>query len=169
MVECCVEKGHPNFHYMNKVALNWKESGISSLQEAKDSTNIHSQSYYAIMKVFGISGRNLTERETAFINKWTSSYGFSLDIIREACERTIRNTGKVNFEYADSILGSWSKKGIRQLDDIARLDEAFASTKQAKVASAPAARTKTNRFHNFEQRQYDDDYYEALEQQLLRK
>ena len=169
LVECCVEKGHPNFHYMNKVALNWKESGISSLQEAKDSTNIHSQSYYAIMKAFGISGRNLTERETAFINKWTSSYGFSLDIIREACERTIRNTGKVNFEYADSILGSWSKKGIRQLDDIARLDEAFASTKQAKVASAPAARTKTNRFHNFEQRQYDDDYYEALEQQLLRK
>ena len=169
LVECCVEKGHPNFHYMNKVALNWKESGISSLQEAKDSTNIHSQSYYAIMKAFGISGRNLTERETAFINKWTSSYGFSLDIIREACERTIRNTGKVNFEYADSILGSWSKKGIRQLDDIARLDEAFAPTKQAKVASAPVARTKTNRFHNFEQRQYDDDYYEALEQQLLRK
>ena len=121
------------------------------------------------MKAFGISGRNLTERETAFINKWTSSYSFSLDIIREACERTIRNTGKVNFEYADSILGSWSKKGIRQLDDIARLDEAFASTKQAKVASAPVARTKTNRFHNFEQRQYDDDYYEALEQQLLRK
>lgn len=83
LVEYCVEKGHPNFHYMNKVALNWKESGISSLQEAKDSTNIHSQSYYAIMKAFGISGRNLTERETAFINKWTSSYGFSLDIIRE--------------------------------------------------------------------------------------
>lgn len=80
------------------------------LQEAKDSTNIHSQSYYAIMKAFGISGRNLTERETAFINKWTSSYSFSLDIIREACERTIRNTGKVNFEYADSILGSWSKR-----------------------------------------------------------
>ena len=169
LVEYCVEKGHSSFHYMNKIALNWKESRISTLEAAKSAANIHSQSYYAIMKAFGISGRNLTDRETEYVHKWTSSYGFSLDIIGEACARTIRNTGKANFEYADSILNSWHKKDIHHLEDIARLDEAFASTKQQKTASAPVARTKTNRFHNFDQRQYDDEYYEALEQQLLRK
>ena len=51
----------------------------------------------------------------------------------------------------------------------ARLDEAFASNKPAKTTNKPAARTTNNRFHNFEQRSYDDDYYIALEQQLLRK
>jgi len=89
--------------------------------------------------------------------------------LSEKHARTIRNTGRANFEYADSILNSWHKKDIHHLEDIARLDEAFASTKQQKAASAPVARTKTNRFHNFDQRQYDDEYYEALEQQLLRK
>ena len=169
LVEYCVEKGHPNIHYMNKVALNWAESGIATVEEAKQSANIHSQSYYAVMKAFGISGRNLLDAEIAYIRKWTGTYGFTLDIITEACARTIRNTGKAKFEYADSILTSWHKQGIRHLEDIARLDEAFASNKPAKTTNKPAARTTNNRFHNFEQRSYDDDYYIALEQQLLRK
>ena len=121
------------------------------------------------MKAFGISGRNLLDAEIAYIRKWTGTYGFTLDIITEACARTIRNTGKAKFEYADSILTSWHKQGIRHLEDIARLDEAFASNKPAKTTNKPAARTTNNRFHNFEQRSYDDDYYIALEQQLLRK
>lgn len=164
LVEYCVEKGHVSVHYMNKVALDWAKNGITTLEEAKQNTNIHSQSYYAVMKAFGISGRNLVRNEIAFIEKWTNLYGFTLDIINEACARTIRNTGKANFEYADSILTSWHKKHIHHLEDVATLDKAFSSNKQAK----PAAKTN-NRFHNFEQRRNDDDYYETLEQQLLRK
>ncbi len=167
LVEYCVEKGHGSIHYMNKVAQNWSEKGILSLEEAKQNTNIHSQSYYAVMKAFGISGRNLVPAETSYIEKWTNQYGFSLDIINEACNRTIRNIGKANFEYADSILTSWHEKGIRHLDDITSLDKSFAQSKSNKPA--PKTNKTNNRFHNFQQRQYDDDFYVALEQQLLRK
>lgn len=167
LVEYCVEKGHASIHYMNKVALDWADNDISTLEAAKQNTNIHSQSYYAVMKAFGISGRNLLQNEIAFIEKWTNLYGFTLDIINEACARTIRNTGKANFEYADSILTSWHEKKIRHLEDVGALDKAFAAGKQTK--SVAKSTRVNNRFHNFEQRQYDDDYYEILEQQLLRK
>lgn len=163
LVEYCVEKGHPSLHYMNKVALNWADEGITTVEAAKQTANIHSQSYYAVMKAFGISGRNLVSNEVAFIEKWTNLYGFTLDIINEACARTIRNTGKPNFEYADTILTSWNQKGIKHLEDIAQLDQAYSASKQA-----PTPKTsKNNRFNNFEQRQYDDNFYEKLEQKLL--
>ena len=167
LVEYCVEKGHGSIHYMNKVAMNWAEDGISTLDEAKNTANIHSQSYYAVMKAFGISGRNLVSKEIAFIDKWTNQYGFSLDIITEACGRTIRNIGKASFDYADTILTSWHKKGILHLEDISSLDKAHANGKT--MVQPKTVKPTNNRFHNFEQRNYDDDFYENLEQQLLRK
>lgn len=167
LIEYCVEKGHSSFHYINKVALNWARDGISSVEDAKRTANIHSQVYYAVMKAFGISGRNLIENEISYIDKWTNHYGLSLDLITEACSRTIRNIGKANFSYADTILENWHKKGIQHLEDITALDKAHAENKIS--PSAPRKNTSNNRFHNFEQRQYDDDFYDALEQQLLRK
>ncbi len=165
VVEYCVENGHSSIHYMNKVALNWASLGIASKEEAKNMTNVHSQSYFAVMKAFGISGRNLIDTEVAYIEKWTGKYNFTLDIINEACHRTIRNIGRANFEYADKILTNWHENGIRHLEDIAPLDEQFGMNK-------PKTKQKTktpNRFQNFDSRNEDDDYYEKLEQKLLRK
>ena len=49
-------------------------------------------------------------------------YGFTLEIISEACNRTVLATGKASFSYADSILESWFKKGVHHLSDIDALD-----------------------------------------------
>ena len=167
LVEYCVEKGHGSIYYMNRVALDWKDKGIATVEEAKQTANIHSQSYYAVMKAFGISGRNLVSNEIAYIEKWTNLYGFTLDIINEACSRTIQNTGKASFKYADKILSDWHNQGIQHLDDVSTLDKQ-ASPKNTSRPKAGTAKVN-NRFHNFEQRQYDEDFYDTLEQQLLRK
>ena len=119
------------------------------------------------MKAFGISGRNLVSNEIAYIEKWTNLYGFTLDIINEACSRTIQNTGKASFKYADKILSDWHNQGIQHLDDVSTLDKQ-ASPKNTSRPKAGTAKVN-NRFHNFEQRQYDEDFYDTLEQQLLRK
>lgn len=169
LIEYCVDKGHPSIYYMNKVALNWADNHIQSVEDAKQSASIHSQAYYTVMKAFGISGRNLIDKEIAFIEKWTNSFGFSLDIITEACSRTIRNTGRANFSYADTILKSWHDKGIRHTEDIEALDQAHSASQANKNTTKINVRPSNNRFHNFHQRPQDDDYYEALEQQLLRR
>lgn len=172
LIEYCVDKGHRTIRYMDKVALAWADSKFVTVEQAKKATRIHSQTSYAIMKAFGISGRNLVEFEMDFIEKWTNQYGFSLDIISEACKRTIQATHQPNFKYADEILNSWKKNNVHHLEDIAALDAAFQKTKSnaAKTSGArTVARTapsNKNRFTSYPQRSYD---YNELEKQLLNR
>lgn len=169
LIEYCVDKGHKNIRYMDKVAIAWGESGIRSVEQAKKTTSVHSQSYYTVMKAFGISGRNLVEFEVGFIDKWINTYGFSLDIISEACKRTIQAIHQPSFEYTDTILGNWSKNHVHHLEDIAVLDSVYQKNKTNVKNPAPARATgkstvSKNRFTNYPQRTYD---YAELEKQLL--
>jgi DnaD/phage-associated family protein len=170
LIEYCVDKGHRNVRYMDKVAISWANSQIATVDQAKKAVGIHSQIYYGVMKAFGISGRNLIEFELNFIEKWTSTYGFSLDIIGEACKRTIQAIHQPSFEYADTILNNWNRNHVHHLEDIVVLDSAYQKTKAASTdsspsrAAAPKSTVSKNRFTNYPQRSYD---YAELEKQLL--
>lgn len=163
LIEYCVSGGHISLRYMEKVAINWAESGISTVEQAKQITATRSKSYYTIVKAFGISGRNLTENEISFITKWTKEYGFELTIIQEACKRTISAIQKPSFEYADSILTSWKNKNVHTINDIANLDTAYNKTKKT-TSTTNNVHVSRNRFNNFNQRTYD---YDELEKLLL--
>lgn len=169
LIEYCVDKGHRNIRYMDKVAISWANSQITTMEQAKKAVGIHSQMYYGVMKAFGISGRNLIEFELNFIENWTNTYGFSLDIIGEACKRTIQAIHQPSFEYADTILNNWNRNHVHHLEDIAVLDSAYQKTKVAPGSSpartsAPKSNVSKNRFTNYPQRSYD---YAELEKQLL--
>lgn len=163
LVEYCVSNGHISIRYIEKVALGWSGSGISTVEEAKQAAGIHGKFYFAVMKALGISGRNLVSSETDLIEKWKSEYGFTIEIISEACRRTIQSIHQPSFEYTDTILSSWYKNHIHSPDDIKRLDEAFQSQKKGSASPAPQAASK-NKFNNFKQRSYD---YDQLEKMLL--
>ena len=163
LVEYCITNGHSSLRYMEKVALGWAENGIDSIEKAKEHVAIRSKAYYSIMKAFGISGRNLADSEVTYVNKWSKEFAFDIELIQEACKRTISATQKPSFEYADTILTNWHNQNVHTIKDIAALDEAFSKTKRT---SAPTASTsvKRNKFNNFEQRTYD---FDKLEKMLL--
>lgn len=163
LVEYCITNGHSSLRYMDKVALGWAENGIDSIEKAKEHVSIRSKAYYSIMKAFGISGRNLADSEIVFVNKWSKEFAFDIEIIQEACKRTISATQKPSFEYADTILTNWHNQNVHTLKDIAALDEAFSKTKRTTTPTSPAT-TKRNKFNNFEQRTYD---FDKLEKMLL--
>lgn len=167
LVEYCVSKNHTSIRYIEKVALAWAESHISTVTDAKQASNLYGKAYYTVMRAFGISGRNLVPTETGFIEKWQSEYGFTEELIGEACRRTMQAIHQPSFEYADSILTNWHKKQIASLMDIAQLDAEHQNRKKS-VSNAPAGNTITagtrNKFNNFSQRTYD---YDELEQILL--
>lgn len=166
LVEYCVSKGHTSIRYIEKVALRWAEDGITSVEQAKQASNLHNQTYFTVMRALGITGRNLVPAETAFIDKWKNTYGFSSELISEACQRTIQATHQPSFEYTDSILTNWLKKDVKSPADIARLDAEFQSRKKpSSTANAASANTTAkNKFNNFEQRSYD---YNEMERMLL--
>lgn len=166
LVEYCVSKGHTNLRYLNKVALAWHEKKITSVEQAKSEAAVRSKAYYAVMKAFGITGRNLIDSETAMIRKWTKEYAFDLSLIQEACARTISSTGQSSFSYADSILTSWYNDKVHSLEDVKRLDATHQQKKKERAAlkANAAASPKKNNFNNFESREND---YKSLEAMLL--
>lgn len=165
LVEYCVSKGHTSIRYIEKVALGWADSNIRTVADAKQTSSLHSQSYFMVIKALGISGRNLVPSETSLIEKWTSEYGFSNELIEEACRRTIQTIHQPSFEYTDSILNNWHKKQIRSLADIAKLDAEHQSKKKSsQTAPSAASAPSKNKFNNFAQRSYD---YDQLEKMLL--
>ena len=163
LVEYCITTGHSSLRYMDKVAIGWAENGIDSIEKAKEHVSIRSKAYYSIMKAFGISGRNLADSEMTYVNKWSKEFAFDIEIIQEACKRTITATQKPSFEYADTILTNWHNQNVHTLKDITSLDEAFNKTKR-NATPASAATVKRNKFNNFEQRTYD---FDKLEKMLL--
>lgn len=165
LVESCVSNGHTSIRYIEKTALGWADEKISTVEEAKLHTSLHNQSCFTVMKAFGISGRKLVPSETELIRKWTVTYGFSNDLIAEACQRTMQAVHQPSFQYTDSILTGWHKKQVRTLSDVAKLDAAFQEKKKsAPAAPAPQAAAARNKFNNFRQRTYD---YDQLEEMLL--
>lgn len=165
LIEICVSNGHTSLRYMDKVALSWKDANITSVEEAKQEHRMHHQDVYTVMKAFGITGRSLISSEVQTIQKWTGSYALSMDIIKEACRRTIQATGKPSFEYADTILGNWHKQDVHTLNDILKLDAAHQKSRSAaKSADLPKRSCNASRFNNFPQRTYN---YDQLEKQLL--
>ena len=106
------------------------------------------------------------------IDHWMKDYGFTMDILTEACSRTVASTGKANFRYADRILSSWKDKGVRHLTDIQALDTLHRQLqsdrqeqKQRQEQKGIRPSGSGNRFNNFQQRNYD---YDQLENQLLK-
>lgn len=167
LIESCVEAGHKSMHYIQKVALSWAESGITTKEQARKQSSLYHKNCYTVLKAFGIKNRGPAFSELAFIEKWTEEWGFSLDIIVEACNRTITATHQPSFEYTDSILSKWHAGQVHHLKDIKTLDDAYQKQKSVPNASAPnVPKVSTTNHNNFKRRSYDMD---ALEEQLLNR
>ena len=165
LIEYCVDNGHKNMRYIEAVALKWAEAHITTVEEAKENCASYNKNYYTILNAFGIKGRGPAAVELTYIRRWLEEYGLSLDIIVEACNRTIENTHEPDFKYADKILRNWMEKDVKHLADITLLDAAYYEQKNVrKRAATRISPSPANRFQNFEGRTYDMD---SLEKQLL--
>jgi DnaD/phage-associated family protein len=176
LVEYCVSRGGRTLDYIEKVGLAWHEEGLLTLEAAREYNAVSRNNYYTIFKAFGIRSRSPIPDEIATMQHWLNEYGFDLKLICEAANRTVKQTGKPSFPYAERILSDWHREGVRTLEDIARLDaahqnrriQASARGQSGQSAQAPAAAGgNAKKFNeNFHQRDYD---FRQLEQDLLRR
>ena len=177
LVEYCVQNGHISVRYMETVAMSWHEKGIRTALEAKDYSASYNRDSFAVMKAFGINNRKPAAPEQKLMDKWFRDYGFSREVVLEACSRTITAIHNPSFQYADKILSDWQKAGVRGLADIKDLDAKRTAAREESgesrekrlqkydsgVSSARqgsgARKNTSNQFHNFKQRDTD---YDAL-------
>ena len=165
LIQYCVDRGKKDFKYIEAVAVNWASSGITTPKQAEKFSSKYDKSVYSIMKELGKNSAP-TNKELEYINRWMKEYGFSSEIISEACERTVMATDTHRFEYAEGILSSWKKENVHRKSDIQRIDELYQKRKQLKVAVTAASSNTCNKFNQFPQRDYD---FAELEAKLLSK
>ncbi len=179
LYEYCISKGKKHTSYIETVALSWAEQGISTVEQAEETNALFNTSYLAITKALGLN-RNPATIEKQYIEKWLHKYGFSVEIIVEACNRTLLNTQKPDFKYTNSILENWHKKGVKSVEDINHLDNEFNTIKATKKTQNSNINTNSSgyynqskplnhRFNAFPQRNYTKEDYANIEKRLLKR
>ena len=169
LIEYCANNRKKSIKYIESVARTWAETGITTVDEARARTGRAPREVYEVFKAFGISGRDPIEPEISYVVKWNRVYGFSMDIICEACSRTIMKIHSASFEYADTILTNWKDAGVTALSDIEKLDamhakEAVKSPGKKKGGKSDDKPGQSSGFNGFNQRKYD---YDELEKDAL--
>ena len=146
LIEYCVSNGHKTMRYIEKVAVEWANENIETVDDAKASVSTYSNTCYPVLKAFGLQGRHPAPTEKDFIVKWTNDYGFTMDMILDACNRTINTIHQPSFQYADSILQRWLKHGVKTATDIKTLDTIHETKSKETQATKQTAKNSFNSF-----------------------
>ncbi len=167
LIDYSVSHGHDSFSYMDKIALSWAGRSIKTVDEAKKhSFETDMQPLFRqIQEAYGLTGRVLTPTEKEYVKKWVSALCMPSSLIINACQRTIKNTGKASFEYTDSILKSWYSKNATTPEAVSALDNEY-RTRFIKVPGASDKKERQKKEWNFDQRDYD---MSQVEKKLLQK
>jgi len=162
------------FRYFEKTALRFHGKGIRTAEQAREDDTRYRAAIFAVMNAFGKDCSYPGQAERTLIEKWYNDYGFSAEIIGEACSIVKLSTGGISYSYADKILNSWHEAGIRTVDQAkeyeARRKEGGGAGNGQNGRRTGAPRNNpgrvVTRFHNLEER---DDDLEAYALQKMKR
>lgn len=163
MIQYCTSKGKSDSRYIEKVALNWHENKINTLEDAQSYIKKSEDKWIYIKKItsyLGLRDMDVMKPQEQLMDKWMNVYKYSNDIIFKACDICAERLNRPDFKYIDGILSNWFKKGVKTVEDIPVKDH----KKDGNYKSNYGYDKKPDTFNNYEQRSYD---YDDLEKKLL--
>lgn len=166
LIEYCVSNNHRNMNYIEKVAINWSDEGINTVAKAENRIETFNNNYFKVMKSLGIGDRNPTPKQISYMKKWINEYELSIEIIIEACNRTMETIHQPQFSYIDAILKNWHKNNVKNIKNIDELDKKHQLNSKTKKKDDTKSQSK---FINYDQRTYNFDELEKKAMELLIK
>ncbi|MDU3352382.1 MAG: DnaD domain protein, partial [Clostridium sp.] len=118
-------------------------------------------------KFFILNKSTFMENLEDMLEKWTTNYNFSLEIIKKACDICFQRLNRADFKYIDGILSSWNKDNLRTLKEIEEKEVSYKNSSSKKNFNNQKSNSYEKpklRFNNFKGRDYD---YDDLEKKLL--
>lgn len=163
LVKYCHDMKKLHLSYVRTVAESWHQDGVRTNWDLERHMEERDQLMAAKKKIARFLGRTyspLTEPEERYIKVWLNEYHFGLDIIELAIGKTTSRPN-ANFDYLNGILKRWFEAGYKTIEDIQALD---VKPKKAKAAAGTNGNSSTAvpKRDNFEQRIYDDDFFERI-------
>ena len=148
----CFNRSAMHRNYIQAVADGWKMKNIKTFNDLEiDSQKQEKLNllYKSVSKKLGYN-RPLTQYEQAYIEKWSTDYGFSFEIIEIALKKTTSKSNP-NFDYLDKLLSDWHDRGFKTTAEI----ESFLSSLKQKKKDIKELEKKTG-YQNYNQRKYDN-------------
>lgn len=173
LLQYCIGQGQKSFRAIEQTAIRWYEAGIVNIKQAKSfqqaQRSADQKTSIEIMKLLGKQGLP-AKKEQEYINRWIGEYAYPMELIEEACNRTVMKTDTNRFSYANSILESWQNDNIRSLKELNAAETARKSKINTARQSAYAATKKpSGSFCNIEQHDYDFAELEAVALEKVKK
>lgn len=118
----CAQIGKTSVRYLESTAISLYDDGITDkealeehLRKAQEKHDLEVQ----IRSLFGMNmTRALTTREKKFIESWTQTMSFGIEVIKIAYEITIDKINEPSLNYANAILESWNASGLKTEEEI---------------------------------------------------
>lgn len=114
-----------NLQYMEKVAADWADNGVDTVEMAKVYADLHNSNYYRVFKALGIYNHKPQADEKKLIDKWIKEYNFAIEVVEKACGITITSIHEPSLKYTDSILSSWYSNGTMSIAAIEAAEAEF--------------------------------------------
>ncbi len=127
IVNFAITEGRANIGFIERTAIEWVNDGVTDIVEAEQRlTDIRRKkdAWSLVEKAFGIKHRSPTKAELTMSDTWVNEWGYGYDIIREAYEVSINTTSEFSIPYIKKVISEWHKKGVKTVEDIAKLDSA---------------------------------------------
>ena len=115
---------NPSLRTIEKEAYAWAEQGIDTMEEAvayMRKQNKRRSRLGQLMEALQIRGRNLTPGEEKYAQQWLD-WGFELEAIKLAYEKTCLNTGGLSWAYMNKILTRWQEAGLLTVEQVEKKD-----------------------------------------------
>ncbi|MBP3322932.1 MAG: DnaD domain protein [Clostridia bacterium] len=107
--------------YIESVIHEWGMSGVNTAEAAdrkiKDLDD-RSVAWKKVVRIFSIDYRSPSKKEEECAYNWIKTYLMPEELIREAYERCVNNTGKMQMRYINAIIEKWHAAGIKSIEDL---------------------------------------------------
>lgn len=144
----------PPMRFVEKEAWYWSNQEICTIDAAEEHLRRCAERRQAAERikteVLGIRDRSLVESERKYVDGWLEM-GFGPEALAIAYDRTVLRTGKLTWRYMDTILKSWSGKGLFTPEDIEAQDPAVRQQRKPAAQTAPDSKKQIEDLRKFYQ------------------
>ena len=152
----CADKKALHRNYIQAVAEGWSKNNIKNFEELDE--------YFSKMEKINVFKKDIIKKlrlnrplntfEEEYIVKWTTEYGYGMDIIEIALKRSTLKSN-AGFEYYDTLLTDWHSKGLVTPEEV-----------NAHLASLTEKNTRKKQVNKmaeqFEQLEYTQSTFDSL-------
>ena len=125
----CVGTGKKTLRYIEKTACAAYDEGIDTVEKLAAYINKKESLHEAVTEIrrmIGAAERELTSKESRLISVWLDDYGYDVDVLRLAYEKSVGRVQNGQFlPYMGGIIDRWHKQGMKNAEEISEMLTAY--------------------------------------------